>query len=359
MFEEKTYENIMQDMLAQADGVDTSEGSLMYEAIAKTAVQNESTYADMSRLYDNLSVADMEEKFFTVFAEDRGVYRIKATLPVVLCRVKQPLESGTRFTCGDFDYTVTEFLEQNGEIYYYLATCETAGTEANNNIGEIYPIDYIEDWQDGVVESVYTHGREQESLEDYKARFKDLRYSIKPFAGNKAAYRNYISAYNEMHGGAADCIPLRTTDRETIEVWVVDAEYKALTDIVKAAIQEYIDPVSSSGEGDGTAPIGHKVIINTPVNVETNIITDITLESNYSWDGVKESITAKIREYLLTVRKLWSKNKKCTVRISQIEYAALSVEGVIDCTGTTINGSTGNLELDYTKVPVIGSVEHG
>ena len=359
MFEDKTYENILNEMLSKAADVDTSEGSLMYEACSKIATILENAYMDMSRLYDNLSIEDMEEEFFVTFAEDRGVYRIGATAPTVLCEVEQELEIGMRFTVNDYDYTIIALQQHQDDKYSYLAVCDTPGLEANRNIGEIDPIDYVEDWRGGSVTRVVTYGREQEAIEDYKERFKELRYKIKSFAGNKAAYREYIQKYNELYGGTADCIPMRITKNTPIQVWVVDAEYKELTQEVLSAVQEYIDPIAYSGEGEGTAPIGHEVQVKTPENVTINVEVLVTLDTDYSWDGVKDTVRDGIDKYLLAVRKLWSKNQKCTVRISQIEYAVLSVEGVLDCSSTKINGSETNMELPYSQIPIMGSVTNG
>lgn len=359
MFENKTYENIMKEMLEKGKDVDTSEGSLMYEACSKMAVMLEEIYLDMSRLYDNLIIDTMEEEEFVIFAEDRGVNRIPATAPIVMCDIAQQIEIGTRFSCNEYDYTIISLNSIEENVYHYLARCDTAGTEANNNKGDMEPIDYIEDWEEGIVSYTVTYGKEQEDIDVYKERFKEVRYKIKSFAGNKAAYREYIQKYNELYGGAPDCIPLRTTDKETINIWVVDSDYKALTSDVVSSIQEYVDPENASGEGEGTAPIGHFVKINTPEDVEIHIAVTVTLESDYTWEGVKDTVQNSISNYLLTLRKLWSKNQKCTVRISQIEYAVLSVDGIIDCTGTKINDLESNLELPYTKVPVMGSVVNG
>ena len=45
MFEDMTFENIMEAMMEEMpDDIDTSEGSLLYNACAKQAVQLEETY---------------------------------------------------------------------------------------------------------------------------------------------------------------------------------------------------------------------------------------------------------------------------------------------------------------------------
>ena len=357
MYEDKTFENILNGMLEEVEDVDTSEGSLLYEACSKIALTLEKTYADISRLYDNLSITNMEEEFFEQFATDRGVSRIQAKSAQVLCKFEQDIEIGTRFNCGDYDYTVISIYDDSG--YEYIAECDTAGTGPNANVGDLEPIDFVEDWEGGVLMKILEYGTDVEDIEAYKQRFKELRYNIQSFAGNKAAYKEYIAKYNDTYGGVADCIPLRTADGKTINVYAVDSDYKALSTDKLKSLQEYIDPIASSGEGDGMAPIGHSVIIKTPANLSINVAIKVDLEAEYTWEGVKDSIKAKIEEYLLTLRKLWSKNHKCIVRISQIEYAVLSVNGVVDCTSTKINESTKNIEIDYTKIPVMGELTNG
>lgn len=357
MYEEKTFENILNEMLEQVTDVDTSEGSLMYEACSKIALTLEKTYADLSRLYDNLSITEMEEEFFEKFATDRGVNRTSAKPAQVLCKFGQDIEIGTRFNCGDYDYTVISIYDDSG--YEYIAECDTAGTGPNTNVGDLEPIDYVEDWEGGVLTKILKYGTDIEDIEAYKQRFKELRYNIQSFAGNKAAYKEYIAKYNDIYGGVADCIPFRTTDGKTINVYAVDSEYKALNSDKVTSLQNYIDPITSTGEGDGIAPIGHSVVAMTPTNMNINVAVKVDLDTEYTWEGVKDSIKAKIEEYLLTLRKLWSKNKKCIVRVSQIEYAVLSVQGVIDCTSATVNGSAKNIEIAYSKIPVMGELTNG
>ncbi len=354
MFEDRIAEKILQEMLSEAADVDTSEGSLMYEACAKAAVMIERTYVNMSRLYDNLSIDEMEEEFFITFASDRGVERIPAMSPVVRCEFLQEIDIGSRFTCNDYDYTIIS----HDAGYNYTASCDTPGIDANNNMGELEPIDYVDDWKGGNITRILTYGSDIEDLDKFKKRFKQRRYQIKAFAGNRQAYREMVEEYAKEYGGVSACIPCRTTDKEIILLWVVSSEYRALSKESLAAIQRYIDPPEASGEGYGTAPIGHSVVVKTPEEVDINVKAVVTLDEGYEWDTIAESIKILIENYFLSVRKLWESNKKAIIRVSQIEYSILSVSGVLDCTGTTLNGQADNIALDYTKIPVFGGVEN-
>ena len=52
-------------------------------------------------------------------------------------------------------------------------------------------------------------------------------------------------------------------------------------------------------------------------------------------------------------------NNPTVVRISQIETRLLTVKGIVDVTGTKINGMAANLSISGNKIPVIGAVTNG
>ena len=47
MFEEKTYENILKEMLSSLNGVDTREGSIVYDLLAPMAMEIAQLYMDL------------------------------------------------------------------------------------------------------------------------------------------------------------------------------------------------------------------------------------------------------------------------------------------------------------------------
>ena len=350
MYEDRTFETIMEEMLADMpDNINTSENSLIYNALARQALKIEQMYNDMSRLYDNIVIETMEEDVFIIYAQDRGIYRKEATSTILQAEFQQAIDIGTKFTANELDYEVTEHVTE----YIYKLQCLTAGAIGDSTFGEIEPIDYVKNWQGGQIIKVLVPGADEESLESLKKRYRET-FNIKGFAGNKKAYRD-MTMELDMVG---DCYPCRIQEGETsIPIYVVNREYRAFDADTLAEIQEIVDPVDAKGEGEGTAPIGHDVIVNTPEEVSINISAKVTTEEKYSWDGVKDTVKEKIEEYFLSARKDWYKRAGCTIRVSQVEYAILSVPGVVDCMQTTINGGTENIVLDYTQLPIVGTVE--
>ena len=73
---------------------------------------------------------------------------------------------------------------------------------------------------------------------------------------------------------------------------------------------------------------------------------------------VKSLIEKAVSDYLLGLRESWESRESdsTNVRISQIESAILTVDGVMDVSNTKINGSSENLVLDYITIPVFGGV---
>lgn len=350
MYEDRTFDNILAEMLEEMpDNINTSENSLIRNALVREALSRERFYNDMSRLYDNIFIDTMEEDVFVTYAKDRGIYRKAAISAILQADFAQKIEIGTRFTANELDYEVTE----NIGGYTYKIKCLESGEIGNTTFGDIEPIDYVEDWQGGKIVKLITPGADEESIDSLKQRYRES-FEIKAFAGNKKAYRDMTMAIEEV----GDCIPCRIKEGETnIPVYVVSRAYRALDDDTLAKVQEIVDPIESKAEGEGTAPIGHDVIIKTPEEVSVNVTAKVITEDPYTWDGVKDTIKGKIEDYFLQVRRDWYKRKGCTIRVSQVESAILSVDGVIDCTTTKLNGISENIVMDYTNVPVVGTVE--
>lgn len=106
------------------------------------------------------------------------------------------------------------------------------------------------------------------------------------------------------------------------------------------------------------APICHHVQIIAATGITVDVSATLTLDTGYTIDAVKDSITAAISAYLLVLRREWEENADTStyVRIAQIEARILSVTGVLDVADTEINGEAENLVLTFEKVPVMGEV---
>ena len=89
-----------------------------------------------------------------------------------------------------------------------------------------------------------------------------------------------------------------------------------------------------------------------------NVNATVTFDSGYSSSTSLEAIKSAVDSYLVGLREEWAglDTAGMIVRLAQIEAKIISVEGVLDVTGTTLNGSAENIALDFKQIPVLGGV---
>lgn len=351
MFEDRLQETILNEMLEQfgAD-VRTDDGSLAYNACVEIASELEDTYADLEELNDNMLPDTQDLDHLIRYAKERGISYKYATNPIVKGRFQQEIEIGERFTCNDYIYAVTEYIEG----FDYKMECETDGTSANGNIGQLDPVDYVDEYEGGNIVEVIELGIDDEDEEVFRQRVLESFNSV-AFGGNKADYRLYIDAI----AGVGGCKPKRRdADSEWINIWITGTDNMAAGEELIKKVQEMVDPEVSSGEGDGMAPIGHKVKILSAEEKDICVTTNIVWKEGYSADTSQSRVEMAIEEYLKILRMNWEQNEMydTIIRISQIDARILSIDEVEDVTNTMLNNVYENASLDFKQIPVLGGV---
>lgn len=351
MFDDRLFDVIMGEMMETfGANVRTDEGSLAWNACAKIAEKLEEVYGDMDAINDNILPDTQDLDHLIRYAQERGLEYNYATAPIVKGVFQQEIEIGERFSCGDYSYTVTELIAG----YEYQLECETEGTEANTTLGELESIDYIDDYNGGEITQILVEGTDDEDEEAFRQRVFESFKSV-AFGGNKANYRSYINAID----GVGGCKPKRRVDGETfIHIPIISDIYGVPSAELVNEVQTIVDPLQNQGEGDGIAPIDHQVIIEAVEGVNVEVSTTITFDDGYSAGTSKAQIEGAIGTYLSELCKGWEANELevMYVRLSKIDASILNVEGVLDVTGTKINGVDENLVLNYAQIPILGGV---
>lgn len=351
MFDDRLFDVIMREMMSTfGANVRTDEGSLAYNACAKIAQKLEEVYGDMSDLNDNLLVDTMDLAHLISYAKERTLSYRYATAPVVKAVFNQEIEIGERFFCNDYVYTVTELIDG----FSYKMQCNTEGTEANTNLGALNPVDYVDDWQGGEITEIIVAGTDDQDEEDFRQAVIDSFKNL-AFGGNRAQYRQFVNSLD----GVGGCKPIRrASDSAWVNVWIISNTFDVPSTELVSAVQTAVDPEENHGDGDGLAPICHMVKIYPVEGVTINVSATVTFDTGYSVNTSFEAIKSAVSGYLASLREGWEELEKANmmVRLSQIEAKILSVDGVVDVTNTTINGSAENISLDYTKIPLLGGV---
>ena len=196
MYEDRTQDVIVAEMLENfGKDVRTDENSLAYNACVKTASELEDVYGDIMDIYDNMLPDTQDLSHLIAYAAERGITYHEETAPVVCGKFKQDIEIGEVFTCNDYTYTVEELISG----YDYRLVCETPGTEANANLGELTPQDYVEEYQGGEITEILVPGTDDEDEKVFRERVMQS-FKSTAFGGNKADYRLFIDALEGVGG---------------------------------------------------------------------------------------------------------------------------------------------------------------
>lgn len=350
MFEEMTYESILEQMLSNIpDGLSKSEGSLIYNACAKQAVRLEEAYQQLHYLERNMYTDTADLEHLIMDGNERGIIINYATFAEFKAQFNCKMDSGDILTYDDLNYTVFTCLDEGQHIY--LIGCNEEGAEPNTIFCELSPVEYKENYEWGRIIELVTPGKDIENVEAYRQRLLS-NYSIKSFAGNRAYYQYCITL---MEGVGNIKIQRRVKGEVDIKITIIGSDYNVPSDEIIDAVQNAVDPRHDAGEGVGIAPIGHMVTILPVAETTCCISTTIVYEEGYTYDDLKTQIESAVDGYLLDLRKKWQETDNTIVRILQVESRIAAITGVIDVSDTTINGAAANLNVGNT-IPIKGEI---
>ena len=285
--------------------------------------------------------------------KERGLIREEATKSIRLGIFKDkdgnPFEVaiGSRFSADDVNFIVTEKYAAG---QYYME-CETAGRVGNDYIGTLFPIEYIEGLASAELSDIIIPGEDTESDESLRKRY-DASLKTEAFGGNEADYQQKVCA---LPGVGGIKVYRAWAGGGTVRVVFISSEYSVPSAELVDDVQTAVDPVVNSGEGYGTAPIGHRVTVEAVTGVTVNVTTTITYAEGWSYEATAPYIDEAIAAYFLELNKQWANSANVIVRVSNIESRLLDLDGIVDVADTTINGQSRNLTLGADEIAVKGA----
>ena len=346
MYEDQTFEVILQRMLARVpDTMDKRESAPIYTALAPAAVELASMYFAFDCMLAETFGDTASREYLIRLCADRGITPEGATQAVLELYTDVEVAVGKRFTGGEHTYIVTA----SGQV-----TCEQTGAAGNEYTGDVLPVEYISGLTVAKITRVLIYGEDEESTESLRKRYFES-FEERAFSGNVRDYRNKTLA---IAGVGAVKVVRTWNGPGSVKLVILDSVFGKATETLIESVQEEFDP-GGDGMGDGLAPIGHVVTVTTVEEVEIQIATTITFDNGYALNDCQSLIEAALGEYLLSLRQDWENQNRLIVRIASIDAAIMNIKGVLDVTGTTINGAGQNMELTEYQLPVMGEVVYG
>lgn len=353
MYENETYLKILSDARDEANAsVQTDEGSLVYAACSALAYEIEKLYVQLDYISKQSHADTADYENLKKICADRAITPKVATSAVVSIQCNVAVPIGTRFSLKGYNYRVTGLLDD--AQHTYKAEVEETGSGPNSLTGMLTPIDYVDGLETVEIKAILIPGEDDETQEHLYQRYLSS-FTSSSFAGNISSYKEAVNAY----AGIGGCKVYPTWNGAgTVKVVAISSEYGPVTEFLLEKIRKEADPTNTA-DGYGFVPIGHTATFESVKEVKVAITTKITYSTGYSWDSIGDSIKAAITRYLKGIAEAWADGDENTTPIvytSRLESAVLDVEGVLDISETTLNDSTGNLQLKSDEIPAIGEV---
>lgn len=355
----RSFEEVLQDMLANVpDHLDKREGSIMYNALAPTAMLVAEMTAEfdilLARVYASTAGgSDLDKRLDGEMGEKRlpATHAIKSV--EVLDAKGEPMELATGLTIYGGELTYTTIKTVDGTL---ALRCDVPGTQGNSYYGAGIAADKIDSLGSITIGQALIPAKDEETDEAYYERYRQIRRDL-AFSGNRADYAKHILGFDGVGG-----LRLKRADNggDFVGVYIISSDYEKPSDELVASLQEYLDPVEYAREGEGQAPMNHLVKVMPAETTEITVATEMELAPGTDVAAVQKEVEVITTQHFKDLSKKWSnpsarKRDIMVVRLSYLEALYLDVPGVVDVINTTLNGKRQNIDLGET-IPTVKEV---
>lgn len=169
--------------------------------------------------------------------------------------------------------------------------------------------------------------------------------------GNKNDYKRWALA--EPGVGEVTVIP-HGNGPDTVVLIIMDPNGQPVSAAIVDALQASLDP--TAGKGDGIAPINHAVTVETASILDIAVAGTIHFETGYSLDGAAGSVALGPQIIEAIGAYVNAVESGDEVVLAQVEGRIVSIRGVHDLTGLTLNGAAANVAVPSAppEVPRLG-----
>lgn len=352
MFEDESYEAIIARMQARVaekyPEFDYREGSMIFNAHAPAALELAILYDAVDNVYKEQFVQTASRSSLLMLCEQMGINigQFSATYCTVKAQFDAPIDIGTRWNCDVYNYIVTEEIGIENGLWMYYMDCETAGSGPNMTVGEITPINYVNNnLKNAVIVEVTTTAQDEWSDDEIRSTYIDY-VNDSAIDGNVAQYKAWAKAYPGI--GKYKVFPL-WNGANTVKVSILDEDFQPCTVDFVADFQEYMDP-GVTGMGDGVAPIGAFVTISTPTTIAIDVTADVVISDDAEAAAVQSMMSETLEVYFREISF-----DKSVVSYMSVGAILSDVDGVDFINNLRLNNGTSNITLASEQVPVVGT----
>ncbi|MGE6513380.1 baseplate J/gp47 family protein [Lysinibacillus sphaericus] len=343
-----TAEIIHQNMLNNtSDNFDKSNGSWTYDIEKSVAIELSKHETKTDNIVDKMNIENLTGEELTRFIFQRtGIKRNLATFAngkvLITVTATTSINVGDLVAADDifYQFIKAETFSTAGK-YYVNVRCVQAGSVGNVPSSAInsFPTT-LSNISTVINEVAFDNGYPEETDSSLRQRYYD-KLQRPGKAGNKYHYREWAQSVSGV--GKVKVFP-RWNGALTVKVAVLDVNNGLAT-------PSLIDSVLAHIESE--RPFGANVTVVTGEELVINISSTFVLNNGYRFEQVKPFISDRLASYF---RSIAFEDGLAYISYAQIGRELLDVEGIEDYSNLLLNGSTGNLSIGDTQVPIVGGV---
>lgn len=340
-----TYEELLQRCLDRIPStLDKRQASVIYNALAPCCAELAQLWIKLASTYDLVFVDTAVGEALDALVKQNGMTRKEATYALRKGEFNMVVPVGSRFSDGTLNYIVTENITGTNNS---RLECETAGAVGNTYYGSLIPISYIDGLTTAELTDIIDLGEDIESDDALRERY--LEWVTAPeFGGNISDYQVKVKALTGV--GGCKVIPV-WNGGGTVKLIITNSTYGVPDQSLIDYVQQEVDPTGDQ-TGLGIAPIGHVVTVVGAEEASLSVACKLVLETGKTIKDVQTNINNIVDNYFSYLASTWDSQENLIIRISQLETRVLGVDGVLDINSLTVNGTTNNIQLTSTQIPV-------
>lgn len=333
--------SILNDLLDKVPiDLDKREGSPVYEFLSPVAMEYENFNIKLQYIAMQSHPSTATGEYLDRFGIERGIYRELPTSALVKAEITGVVVPvGSRFSGIGVDFINYVVAEKVGETTYHLLA-EVISDVANSYIGDILPITVLNGLKTSEITEIIIPQRIEETDEEYRVRIQN-EYVGGASDNNVTWYKNICANYDGI--GNYKIFPL-WAGVNTVKTSILNELNSLASAELMEEFQLFLDP-NSEGLGNGKAPIGAIVTVDTATAKNISISADVTFNIGFSSAvGLKQELIDFLREI--------SYNKE-VVNYLAVGGVFLENESIKNVSNLVVNGVQVDVDLLVEEIPVL------
>lgn len=339
----RTANEILTDILSRLEGLDTRPSGVNYQSAAAIAYELKNVALLLDWGINQTFLKTATEENLDILAEQFKFLRKEPQKAIVKAEIitNEVVPIGNRFaSVGLNDSIIYKVIEEIETNKYYLEA-ETIKPQVNYYLGNLAVIDYIPNVRSAKIIELTLPQVEQETDEEFRQRIQE-NLIAEPSDGNVAQFKKWLS---EIKGVGKNKITSLWNGPNTVKCTILnEINQKASTELIKQ-VQDILDP-NSTGLGEGLAPIGSIVTVDTATELKINITAEVEFKQGSTSAPTLEQ---ELKDYFGEVA--FNRNAVSFLDVSGVLSKNKNIDFITDL---TINGGKKNITLETNQIPVLG-----